>query len=287
MKPPAFEYIAAESAEQALELKDRYGDEARFLAGGQSLVPAMNYRLVQPAVLIDLNRVRSLAGIGTAKDGTIRIGAMTRHRSVERDAMLDREQPLLGSAMRNVAHPQVRNRGTLGGNLAHADPASEMPAALLALDAQVLARSSKGERWIRLEHFFKGVYSTALAETELLAEIAVPALPPDAGTCFREVARRRGDFAMIGVAVVIRVDDAGICRHARIALCNAGPGPVLARNAADMLLGHIPSDDALKAAANAAAEEIDPPGSLQASPAFQRHLAGVVTYRALNAAFDR
>ena len=165
----------------------------------------MNYRLVQPAVLIDLNPVASLAGIAKAKDGAIRIGAMTRHRTVERDTLLAREQPLIGSAMGNVAHPQVRNRGTLGGNLAHADPASEMPAALLALDAQVLARSSRGERWIRLEHFFNGVYSTALTETEMLAEIAVPALPANSRTCFIEVARRRGDFAMIGVAVVIKV----------------------------------------------------------------------------------
>ena len=287
MKPPAFEYVAAESQEQALELKARYGDDARFLAGGQSLVPAMNYRLVQPAVLIDLNRVASLAGIGKAKDGGVRIGAMTRHRSVERDAMLAREHPLLGAAMRNVAHPQVRNRGTLGGNLANADPASEMPAVLLALDAQVQARSSKGERWIRLDQFFKGIYSTALTEAEMLAEISVPPLPPNARTCFMEVARRRGDFAMMGVAVVIKVDDASICRFARIALCNAGPGPVLAKKAADMLIGHDVSDDTLKAAADAAAQEIDPPGSLQASPAYQRHLAGVVTYRALNAALDR
>jgi carbon-monoxide dehydrogenase medium subunit len=287
MKPPAFEYFAAESAEQALELKARYGDDARFLAGGQSLVPAMNYRLVQPAVLIDLNRVASLAGIGKAKDGGVRIGAMTRHRSVERDAMLAREHPLLGAAMRNVAHPQVRNRGTLGGNLANADPASEMPAVLLALDARVQARSSKGERWIRLDQFFKGIYSTALTEAEMLAEISVPPLPPNARTCFMEVARRRGDFAMMGVAVVIKVDDAHICRFARITLCNAGPGPVLAKKAADMLIGHAASDDTLKAAADAAAQEIDPPGSLQASPAYQRHLAGVVTYRALSAALDR
>lgn len=287
MKPAAFEYVAAESEQQALELKDRYGDDARFLAGGQSLVPAMNYRLVQPAVLIDLNRVASLAGIEKAKDGGIRIGAMTRHRTVERDALLAREQPLLGMAMRNVAHPQVRNRGTLGGNLANADPASEMPAVLLALDAQVQAQSSTGERWIKLQDFCRGIYSTALTETEMLAEISVPPLPPGARTCFMEVARRRGDFAMMGVAVVIRVDDAGICRLARIALCNAGPGPVLAKKAADLLLGHTVSDDTLKAAADAAAQEIDPPGSLQASPAYQRHLAGVVTYRALNAALDQ
>ena len=287
MKPPAFEYIVADSVEQALESKDRYGDDARFLAGGQSLVPAMNYRLVQPAVLIDLNRVTSLAGIAKAGDGGIRIGAMTRHRTIERDPLLAREQPLLGMAMRNVAHPQVRNRGTLGGNLAHADPASEMPAALLALDAKVLARSSKGERWIRLDQFFQGVYSTALTESEMLVEIAVPPLPTNTGTCFMEVARRRGDFAMMGVAVVIKTDDAGICRFARIALCNAGPGPVLARKAAGLLLGHAVSDDTLKAAADAAAGEIDPPGSLQASPAYQRHLAGVVAYRALNAALNQ
>jgi carbon-monoxide dehydrogenase medium subunit len=178
----------------------------------------------------------------------------------------------------------VRNRGTLGGNLCQADPASELPAVLLALDARVRGRSLEGERWIGLSEFHRGIYETALGDTELLAEIAIPRLPADARTCFMEAARRRGDFALMGVAVVITLDAAGRCGSTRIALCNAGPIPVLATKGATVMMGEIPSTKTIDETARAVASEIDPLGSLQASPDFQRHLAYVLTKRALTKA---
>jgi carbon-monoxide dehydrogenase medium subunit len=280
MKPPVFAYAAADHLEQALELKQQYGGDARFLAGGQSLVPAMNYRLVEPKVLIDINRVDGLAGI-IPKTDAILIGAMTRFAALQADIDLARSLPLLAEACVHVAHPQVRNRGTLGGNLCQADPASELPAVLLALDAGVRVLSLEGERWIGLSEFHRGIYETALGDTELLTDIAIPQLPVDARTCFMEAARRRGDFAMMGVAVVIALEAAGRCRSARIALCNAGPVPVLATKGAMGMVGQVPSLQTIDDAARTVASEIDPLGSLQASPDFQRHLAYVLTRRAL------
>jgi carbon-monoxide dehydrogenase medium subunit len=280
MKPPVFAYVAAESLEQALELKQQYGGDARFLAGGQSLVPAMNYRLVEPKVLIDINRIDSLAGIASKADGA-RVGSMTRLAALKSDAALVEGFPLLSEACGHVAHPQIRNRGTLGGNLCQADPASELPAVLLALDARACARSQRGERWIGLPEFHRGIYETALDDTELVTEIVIPGLPAGARSCFMEAARRHGDFAMIGVAVVIVLDGDNRCRSARIALCNAGPVPVLAKDGAGAMVGQVPSTHSIDEVARIVASEIDPPGSLQASPDFQRHLAYVLTRRAL------
>jgi carbon-monoxide dehydrogenase medium subunit len=280
MKPPVFAYAAADDVEQALELKRQYGPDARFLAGGQSLVPAMNYRLVEPKVLIDINRLAGLAGVASKSDGAL-VGAMTRLATIKSDLALARSFPLLAEACGHVAHPQVRNRGTLGGNLCQADPASELPAVLLALDARVRVRSFEGERWIALSEFHRGIYETTLDDTELVTEIAIPRLPAETRTCFMETARRRGDFAMMGVAVVMTVDADCRCHSARIALCNAGLTPVVASEASAKLAGQTASAQAIDEAARAAASEIDPPGCLQASPDFQRHLAYVLTRRAL------
>jgi carbon-monoxide dehydrogenase medium subunit len=182
MKPAPFRYVAAESLAAALALKVEHGDAARFLAGGQSLVPAMNFRLAQPAVVVDINPLRALDYVRAAGAGGLRIGALTRNRTLERDALVAAHQPLVREAVPHVAHPQIRNRGTLGGNLAHADPASELPAVMLALDARVRAQSARGERWIAAREFFRGVFTTALRPDELLAEIELPALPARAGT---------------------------------------------------------------------------------------------------------
>lgn len=285
MKPPVFAYAAADHLEQALELKQQYGSDARFLAGGQSLVPAMNYRLVQPKVLIDINRVEGFAEIASKADET-RVGALTRLAMIEGDASLAQSLPVLVDACRHVAHPQIRNRGTVGGNLCQADPASELPAVLLALDARVRARSLRGERWIALADFHRGIYETALDDSELVTEVAIPQPPADARSCFLETARRRGDFAMMGVAVVLVSDGDRRCLSARIALCNAGPVPVLAKAGSSALVGEILSTQTIDAAARAVAAEIDPPGSLQASPEFQRHLAYVLTRRALGNAAE-
>src|SRR5262245_43634177 len=193
MKPAPFRYVAAESLANALAVKAEHGDDARFLAGGQSLIPAMNFRLAQPAMLVDVNPLRDLDYVRAADDGALRIGALTRTRTLERHALVAERQPLLHEAVPHVAHPQIRNRGTFGGNLAHADPASELPAVLLTLGARLRAQSSRGERWIEAQDFFVGVFTTALRADEMLVEVELPVLPPRSGTCFMEVARRRGD----------------------------------------------------------------------------------------------
>jgi CO/xanthine dehydrogenase FAD-binding subunit len=286
MKPAPFRYVAARSAAEALELKAMHGDEAAFLAGGQSLIPAMNFRLARPAVLIDINPLVVLDGIRAQERGTVRIGALTRHRTVERDPVIARHQPLLHEVLPHIAHLQIRNRGTLGGNLAHADPASELPAVMLALDARLRAQSISGERWIEASAFFKAALTSALRADEMLVEIEVPALPQRSGTCFLEVARRRGDFALMGVAAVIVICEAGICTQARLAYCGAGDTPVRVE-AARSLVGGTITADAIRNAAALAAQELDPPGNIHAGRNYQRHLAGVLTRRALLTALRR
>jgi len=285
MKPAPFEWHAPRELAEALALKAAHGDEARFLAGGQSLVPVMNFRVAQPAVLIDLNRVAGLDGIAL-EAGLLRIGAMARNARVERDATAA-AVPILAEALHEVAHPQVRNRGTLGGNLSHADPASEMPAVMLALGARMRIVSARGEREVVAAEFFTGPLATVLAPDEMLAEILVPTLPPRTGTAFLEVARRRGDYAMMGVAACVTLDASGRCIAARLAACSAGPTPVFGPRAAALLLGTALEEDAIGAAAALFREEVEPMGSVQASPAYQRHLAGVVAARALRLAKAR
>jgi carbon-monoxide dehydrogenase medium subunit len=287
MKPAPFEYVAARSLEEALAVKARHGAEARFLAGGQSLIPAMNFRLAQPALLVDIKPVKALDFVRLDGDGSLHIGALTVHRTTERDPTIARHQPLLHEAAPRVAHAQVRNRGTLGGNLAHADPASEFPAVMLALEARMKGVSSRGERWIEAHDFFQGVYTTALEADEMLAEVALPALAPRSGTCFLEVSRRQGDYAMMGVAAVVTLDEHDHCARARLTFCNAGETPVLAASASAGLRGQPLGDSELRAAAAAAASEIDPADNVHATAAFRRHLAGVLARRALAQAAQR
>ena len=288
MKPASFEYAAPAALAEALALKAEHGDEAKFLAGGQSLVPAMNFRLAQAALLVDLNGLAELDFIRLDKSGELRLGAMTRQRRLERDAWVASRAPLLHEAMPWVAHPQIRNRGTLGGSLAHADPAAELPVVALALQARLRAQSASGERWIEAADFFQGLFTTALAADEMLVEIALPPLPARTGTAFIEFARRRGDYALMGVAAVIGLDEAGLVRQARLVYLNAGEAPVLAPGAAAILEGQRPSAETIAEAARLAAEtEIGPEGNVHASAAYQRHLAAVLTRRAVTAAVER
>jgi carbon-monoxide dehydrogenase medium subunit len=281
MKPAPVRYIAARTLEQALALKAEYGEEARFLAGGQSLVPTMNFRLTQPAVLIDINPLTQLAGTRQSGPESLHIGALTRYRDLERDPGTAQDLPLVAEALPHIAHPQIRNRGTIGGNLAHADPASEMPAIIVALAARLRVQSTRGERWIAAPEFFTGALVTALAADEMLVEVELPVAMPRSGTCFMEVARRRGDFALIGVACMVRIDDDGRCAEARIGLCNAGDKPILAGDAGQSLAGRPISTAQIDQAAELVQRATDPGGSIHASKEFQRHLAGVLTKRAL------
>ena len=288
MKPAPFDYLAPASLAQALAIKAEQGDEAKFLAGGQSLVPAMNFRLVQAALLVDLNGLAELDFVRAGEGGELRLGAMTRQRRLERDPLVARQAPLLREAMPWVAHPQIRNRGTLGGSLAHADPAAELPVVALALEARLRVQSAQRERWVPVEEFFLGLFTTALSPDEMLVEVALPPLPARTGTAFVEFARRRGDYALMGVAAVVGLEASGHVQRARLVYLNAGEGPVLAPQAAGLLQGQLPTPDVLAEAARHAAEaEIAPTGNVHASPAYQRHLAQVLTRRALERAVER
>jgi CO/xanthine dehydrogenase FAD-binding subunit len=287
MKPAPFTYIAASSLDQALALKAEYGDEARFLAGGQSLIPAMNFRLARPAVLIDLNGLVELAGIDRSEGKTIRVGAMTRYRALERDAGFLQACPLFADALPHIAHPQIRNRGTIGGNLAHADPASELPAVATAMRARMKIKSAQGERELAASEFFVDLLTTCLEPEEMLVEIAFPVSPPRSGSCFMELARRRGDFALAGVAAIVSLDEDGLFTDVRLALCGVGGTPVDASEAAASLIGQRCTDQAIEAVATEVQSTIAPLGNVHASADYQRHIAGVLTRRALATARQR
>ena len=289
MKPPPFEYVLPHSIDEALEALAEKGSDARVLAGGQSLVPAMNFRLAAPAVLIDLNRLPELSYIREANGG-LAIGAMTRQREVERSPAVASRAPLLHETMPWIAHVQIRNRGTIGGSVAHADPAAELPAVVLALGARLRARSRAAPegRWIPAAEFYHGLFATALQPDEILVEVAVPAPPPRTGWAFREIARRSGDYAMAGVAARVTVDADGRCSDARIALLSVGEGPILAGEAATALTGRVPTEEAIREVAEiAAVREIDPPGDIHASATYRRHLAAVLVRQALGCASER
>jgi carbon-monoxide dehydrogenase medium subunit len=286
MKPAPFKYIAATSLEHALTLKAEHGDDAKFLAGGQSLMPAMNFRLAQPAIVIDINEIENLAGIHPF-GGVTRIGSVTRYRALERDAAFANAFPLIGEALPHIAHPQIRNRGTIGGNLSHADPASELPAIALALRARFRVQAAKQERWIEAPDFFVGALTTELQPDEMLVEIELPQPKPRTGCCFMEIARRRGDFAIVGVAAMITLGHESECTDVRLTFCGVGETPIDASSAAGDLVGHQLTEDAIRHVAAAAQALIDPGGSVHATADYQRHIAGVLTERALQTAYQR
>ena len=287
MKPAPFEYHAPDSIERALDLISQYAGEAKILAGGQSLVPAMNFRVVQPSMLIDLNRVGELSYI-REEGNVIRVGAMARERHLEFDATIAKRTPLLHEAVPFIAHPQIRNRGTLGGSIVNADPAAELPVLMLALRARLKAKNISGERWIDAQDFFVGMFTTALEPDEILVEIELPFMPPRTGWSFMEVAPRAGDYAMMGVAALVTLDEAGKCKAAKLVYLNAGDGPVDAVEAANRLHGQALNDKLIESTASLASEkEINPFGNIHASIDFQHHLAKVLTKNALKQAMER
>jgi CO/xanthine dehydrogenase FAD-binding subunit len=287
VKPAPFVYHRPRGLDAALALMSEYGEEAKPLAGGQSLIPAMNFRLATPTVLVDLNEVAELAYI-TRGAGHVAIGGMTRQRVIERSEMVASHAPLVVETMPHVAHPAIRNRGTLGGSLAHADPAAELPAVMLALNAEFGLGRQGGTRRVKASEFFVGLFSTAMQPGELLTEVTIPDAPDRSGFAFREISRRHGDFALVGVAANVQMDARGRCASARIALLSVGDRPVLADRASRVLVGQKPTPDAIRAAAEAAAtHDIDPPADIHASARYRRQLAGVLTRRALDAAFAR
>lgn len=287
MKPAPFEYHAPNSLEQALDLKRQNADDAKILAGGQSLVPAMNFRIVQPGVLIDLNQIIELSFIREESE-TIHIGAMVRERHLEFDESIAKRIPLLAESVPFIAHPQIRNRGTIGGSIVNADPAAELPVLMLALNARLKTKNVSGERWIDAQNFFAGMFTTALEPDEILVEIELPFMPQQTGWSFMEVAPRAGDYALMGVAALVTLDESKKCKQAKLVYLNAGDGPVDAREAANMLQGETLTDALIDSAASVASgKEIDPYGNVHTSPEFQRHLAKVLTKKALKQAMQR
>ena len=288
MKPAPFDYYAPTSVDQALDHVAQLGYDAKILAGGQSLIPTMNFRLAQPSALIDLNRVSELFYIHPLDDGSVLIGAMTRQSTVERDPLIAQRSPLVRAAMPYIAHPQIRTRGTFGGSIAHADPAAELPAVTVALGARYRVRNKTGERWIAAEEFFVSLFTTLMQPDELLVEIALPPMPPRSGWSFQEVARQRGAYGLAGVASLVTLDDKKRCQQARMVFLSCGEKPMLASQAAKQLVGQSPTPEAIRAAAEAAAaSDVDPSSDIHASAAYRRHLVKVLAVRALTEAFQR
>ncbi len=270
-----------------MDLLSQHAGEAKILAGGQSLVPAMNFRVVQPSLLIDLNRVAELSFI-REEGNVIRVGAMARERHLEFDASIEKRIPLLHEAVPNIAHPQIRNRGTIGGSIVHADPAAELPMLMVALNARLKGKNKSAERWIDAKDFFEGMFTTALESDEILVEIEIPFMPPRTGWSFMEVAPRSGDYAMMGVAALVTLDKEGKCNSAKLVYLNAGDGPVDAAASTQMLAGGTLSEKSIESVAVHASEnEINPFGNIHASTDFQRHLAKVLTQKALKQAAQR
>ena len=285
MKPPPFDYHAPKSAAEAIDLLGRYGADARLLAGGQSLVPLLNFRLSAPAVIVDLNRAADLAYI-KEENGQVRMGATTRQRAIEFSPLVKSRLPLLAEATRWVGHLPTRTRGTIGGSLAHCDPAAEYPAVAAALDAELVIRGSAGERVVRAADFFVGFMTTAVQPGEMLVEVRMAAQAPDSGSAFEEFSRRHGDFAIVGIAAMVAVEG-DRCRSARLAACGAGPTAMRLRAAEEILEQGGVGDRYIDDAAARAAELVDPGADLHASAEYRRHLTRVLTRRALKRAVER
>lgn len=287
MKPAPFEYWAPSSVDEAVKLLAGFEDpaDAKLMAGGQSLMPLLNLRLAQPAHVVDLAGVSELGAIGHDGD-VLTIGAMCRQRVAERSSVVAEACPLMVEALLQVGHPAIRNSGTVGGSLAHADPAAELPTVALCLDADLVARGPGGERVIPAGEFFTGFLETALADDEVLTAVRIPAAQRGSGAAFEEVARRHGDFAMAGVAASVRLDGDTIA-EARLAVSGVGLAPVRAVEAQEALIGRAPTEDAFDAAARATSAALNPASDLHASSAYRKHVAGVLVRRALRSATTR
>ena len=286
MKPAAFDYDDPRSVDETIGLLAKYGDECKVLAGGQSLVPLMNFRLARPGRLIDINGVDSLGRI-KVENGRLQLGAMVRHAHVEHSNDIAARWPLLHEAIGLVGHSQIRNRGTVGGSVAHADPAAELPCALAALDARFHVLSKRGPRVLRWDQMFVSEFTTSLAPDELLTAIEVPPQDPSTGVAFVEFARRHGDFALGGAAVTITLAADGKCSHVAIALLSAGPRPVRADEAEGRLKGMRIDASAIKQAADAAVSGLHPTSDLHGSSDYRVKLLRVMTERAVTRALQR
>ena len=288
MKPAPFEYIAPTSLDEALNALQDHGYDGKLLAGGQSLIPVMNFRLAQPAVIIDLNGVTELDALDEDVNGGVRVGAMVRHSRLEHSETIAQAVPLINEVMPYIAHPQIRNRGTIGGSLAHADPAAELPVIMVTLEAQFRLQRREGERWVKAADFYESLFMTALEPEEILVEIAIPPHLTNSGYAFTEFSRRHGDFAQVGAAAIVTMDESGICRDARLVYLSVGEIPMVAVKAAEMMVGERVTSDLIASAAELARrQEIDPMGDIHGTADYKRHLAVVLGKRTLHQAVSR
>jgi carbon-monoxide dehydrogenase medium subunit len=285
MKPASFDYIVAESIEMAVASLAEAGPDAKIIAGGQSLVPMLNFRLLRPSLLVDINRIPGLASIEETETG-IHVGALTRHHQLEMSPIIGRHLPVLSCAMTHVAHLAIRNRGTIGGSLSHADPAAELPMMALLLDAALHIASASGKRTVAARDFFLDALTVDLAAGDMVTEIMLPKLPPRTGWGFEEVARRHGDFALAAVAATLTASG-GVIAQARIALTGVGPTALRALAAEALLVGQSLEPKLTSHAVEAVRAAIAPDTDLHASADYRRHLAGALTRRALVAAWRR
>ena len=288
MIPPPFEYYSAESVPHALSLLGEYGEEAKVLAGGMSLIPLLKLRLAAPSALIDINRIGDLSYIRKGPAGELEIGALTRYTAIEDSALIKQEYPALHEASALVADIHIRNLGTIGGSIAHADPALDVPTALLALGARVLIAGNPGERICNLDDFFVDSFTTQLAHDELVTGITIPKLAERTGTAYLKFSRRSGDFAIVGVAAALTFSEDGQCTAARIALEAAGPTLLRANTAESTLVeGRHLSREVVEAAASKAAQECEPASDLYGSETYKREMVRVYTKRAIRTAMSR
>jgi carbon-monoxide dehydrogenase medium subunit len=286
LKTPRFDYHAPETIEEALALLAEHGDEAKVLAGGQSLVPLLAMRLARPAQLIDLGGIASLRAI-EATNGHVSFGAMVRERAAERSAVVAEKVPVLAEALPYIGHVAIRNRGTIGGSIAHADASAELPAVAIATGTKMVLRTASGERTLDAEAFFQGHFTTALADDECLVELQVPVTPDGAGWAFHELARRTGDFAIVGTAAMVALDGSGAIAQSRIVQMGVADRATRAHDAEAALVGQAPTAEVFAEAARQATAGLDPASDIHGSSEFRRHLAGVSVRRALVLAATR
>ena len=286
MIPPSFEYLQPKTIPEAIAMLQQHGDAAKILSGGQSLIPMMKLRLARPGFLIDINRISGLSHI-KEEGGYLKIGGLTREAELEASPVVRSKYPIIIDTAHVIADPQVRNLATVGGNLAHGDPANDHPATMIALDAQIVASGPKGERIIPIENFFVSLFTTALQPDEILTEIRIPFLPPRSGGAYFKLEHKVGDFATAAVAVQLTLDGQGACQKAGIGLTNVGATPVKARKAEDFLRGKKLDDATIKQAGQLASDEAEPSADLRGPVEYKKGLVRELAKRALTRALER
>lgn len=286
MKPANFTYLDPSNLKETVALLKDYGEEGKILAGGQSLIPLMNFRLAKPQTLIDINKIKELNYI-REENGYIAIGALVRERAIELSPLIKEKCPLLQEAASLIGYPAIRNRGTIGGNMSHADPVSEFPAVAMALEAEFKITGNSGEKTVKAGEFFLSYLTTSIEVSEILTEVRIPVFKPRTGSSFIEIVRRQGDHALVGVCVALTLDESKKCKDARIVFAGEGATPMRDLAAENVLRGYEINESKMREAARLAGENVEPEGDIHASAEYKRDMARVLTIRAIKTALER